>query len=462
MTSLRKEEPSSFLDIERQFEIIKRTLKGKRSRKFNISVPYTTLDFYCQQYHAKDLREVIRSSIYGNDVSLKHDVMQINSDLVRNFFKATIDNIVNLMESVYADYKDSHEVTAIAMFGDYSNCILVEEAVRQTFPKKDIIATRNQGLEVMLGSVLCGHWPNHYHQISPPEMKAAQSSVTKCIFCNNPGIYHCTECTSAFCQECRTKHDKLPTTKNHTVTDLKKFDPSAFSTNAMCVLHKSEFIYFCTRCHILICGKCVTTEHKGHDITDIKTIANDYRRRAEGNISDLKVEVTMLSTVVGHMTKIEKPTIKRTSETAVAEIGETVVKITKAVSFTKEKKLDDVHSQLDMEMEEFQYDLKNKERIYEHQKNICESLERLMHVSHDITFITSYETLKRDIYDINDFVGEREQKQVYKFDKKGFVQEAVNAIVSGFDMSLVGKEDGSVVLMHRTEIQKKEKENKQK
>lgn len=159
------------MDIERQFEIIKRTLKGNRSRKFNISVPYTTLDFYCQQYHAKDLREVIRSSIYGNDVSLKHDVMQINSDLVRNFFKATIDNIVNLMESVYADYKDSHEVTAIAMFGDYSNCILVEEAVRQTFPKEDIIVTRNQGLEVMLGSVLCGHRPNHYHQISPPEVR---------------------------------------------------------------------------------------------------------------------------------------------------------------------------------------------------------------------------------------------------------------------------------------------------
>lgn len=141
-----------------------------------------------------------------------------------------------------------------------------------------------------------------------------------------------------------------------------------------------------------------------------------------------------MSTIVEQMKEIEKPTMKRTSETAESEIGETVVKITKAVSFTKEKKLDDVHSQLDMEMEEFQYNLKNKERIYEQQNNICESLERLMHVSHDITFITSYETLKRDIYDINDYVGEREQKQVYTFDKKEFVQEAVNAIVSGFEM----------------------------
>lgn len=174
MTSLRKEEPSSLLDIEREFEIIKGTLNGNLSRKINISIPYDTLNIFCQKFHAKDLHEVIRSSIYGNDVILAGHFMRINSDLVRNFFKATIDNIVNLMESVYADYKDSHKVTAIAMFGDYSNCSLLEEAARQTFPEKDIIVTRNEGLEVMIGSVLCGHRPCHYQQISPPE-------VRKCI-----------------------------------------------------------------------------------------------------------------------------------------------------------------------------------------------------------------------------------------------------------------------------------------
>ncbi|XP_063412511.1 RING finger domain and kelch repeat-containing protein DDB_G0271372-like [Mytilus trossulus] len=234
--------------------------------------------------------------------------------------------------------------------------------------------------------------------------------------------------------------------------------PSAFLTEAKCVLHKSEFIYFCTKCHVLICGKCVTTEHKGHDITDIKTVADNYRRSAEGNISDLKVAVTKLSKVVGQMKEIEKPTIKRTSDSAVAEVDASVKKITDIVSFKKENTLYEVQNQLDIEIEEFQYDLKNKERMYEHQNNICESLQRLVHVSHDITFITSYETLKRDIHDISDLVGERGHEQMYKFDKKGFVQEVVNAIVSNFEMCLVGKEDGSVVLTHKTDIKKKEKE----
>lgn len=243
-------------------------------------------------------------------------------------------------------------------------------------------------------------------------MIAAQTFVTKCIFCDNPGVYHCIECKSAFRQLCRTNHDKLPAVKTHTVTDLKIIDPSAFLTNVICVSHKREFIYFCTQCHFLICSKCVTTDHKSHDITDIKTVADDHRSHAEENISYLKLTDTKMSTIVEQMKEIEKPTMKRTSETAVSGIDEAVKKITKAVSFTKDNKLDEQQSQFDMEMEDFQYDLKNKERIYEQQKNIYESLERWMSVSHDITFITSYTTLKRDIYDINDYVGEREQKQV--------------------------------------------------
>ncbi|CAG2244434.1 unnamed protein product [Mytilus edulis] len=254
-------------------------------------------------------------------------------------------------------------------------------------------------------------------------MKSAQTSITKCIFCDNPGIYHCTECKSAFCQHCRIKHDKLPIRKTHSVTDLKEIDPSAFSSNAMCLSHKSEFIYFCTRCHVLICGRCVTTEHKGHDITDIKTVADGYRRTAENNISELKVAVTKLSNAVGQMTEIDKPIIKRTSESKMAEINAAVNKITKAVSFTQENKLDEEQSQFDMEMEEFQYDLNNKERIYKHQKNICESLVRLMHVSHDITFITSYETLKEIFMTLVITLHQEEKKKYTSLIRRGMFRK---------------------------------------
>lgn len=265
-------------------------------------------------------------------------------------------------------------------------------------------------------------------------MKAAQTSVQKCIFCDNQGIYHCIECKSAFCQQCRTKHDRLPTTKTHTITYLKKIGHSAISSIAICVSHKSEFIYFCTQCHVLICGKCVTTEHRGHDITDIEPVADGCRKRAEKNISELKVSVLRLSKAVAQMKENYEQSIKNKSESTMAEINEAAEKIAKTVSFKTEIKLNEVENQVDIEKEEFQYDLANMERIYEKQNTTCESLERLMNVPHDITFITSYEILKGDIHDISDFCKERRQDKEYTFDKKVFVQEVVNAIVSDFEM----------------------------
>lgn len=97
--------------------------------------------------------------------------MRINSDLFCNVFKPTIDKIINLMENVFVDYKNSHEVSAIVMVGEFSECILVQEAVRQMFSKKDIIIPTYPGLADMLGAVLCGHQPCQYKQISPSQVR---------------------------------------------------------------------------------------------------------------------------------------------------------------------------------------------------------------------------------------------------------------------------------------------------
>lgn len=94
--------------------------------------------------------------------------------------------------------------------------------------------------------------------------------------------------------------------------------------------------------------------------------------------------------------------IKKKSESTMADINKAAEKITKTVSFKTEIKLNEVENQVHIEKEEFQYDLAKMERIYEQQNTTCECLERLMTVSHDITCITSYEILKGDIHDISD------------------------------------------------------------
>ncbi|VDI28103.1 Hypothetical predicted protein [Mytilus galloprovincialis] len=285
-----------------------------------------------------------------------------------------------------------------------------------------------------------------------PTISAAQLHVTKCIFCDSPAVFHCNECVSAFCHQCRVNHDKLPTTHNHTVIDLTKVDPFSLKATTLCLYHKSEFLYYCTQCYHLICGQCVTTDHKGHELTDIKTIANERREKAVKNISELKEEIEKISIRIKQMKEVEQHKIQKSAQSALTDIDETAKKMVKAISLKKEIKLNEIENSMEIEKEDFQYDLANKECVYKQHTASYESLQRLMDVSHDITFITSYETLKRDMLDSCESVEKRQQEPLYGFDKKMFVQEAVNAIVTGFEMCLVGKEDGSVVLMHKTDM----------
>ncbi|CAG2226945.1 unnamed protein product [Mytilus edulis] len=170
MTSLQKEQPSVLLDIERELEF-KRDFKGNHSGKINFSIPFDPINSFCKKYLGEDLSEVICSSIYGNDITLISNKMRINSDLFCKCFKPTIDNIINLMENVFADYKDSHEVSAIVMVGEFSKYNLVQEAVRQMFPKKDIIIPTYPELAEMLGAVVCGHQPCQYKQMSQSQAR---------------------------------------------------------------------------------------------------------------------------------------------------------------------------------------------------------------------------------------------------------------------------------------------------
>lgn len=214
VASFRKENPVDYLDVMREFEVIKRSFKGQK-HKINQKFPSTNLDCLCEKYLSDNLKITMSNSPYGKSIRLWNNKMQMKSDIILNLYKTTIDKIIYLLKNVIADYEDGHKIT---------NCIQVQEAVRQTFSNKRIIIPEEPDLAVMRGPFLCEHQPFKYIQI---EMKAALTSVKKGIFFDNLGIYNCTECKSAFCQQCRTKHDRLPTTKTHTITDLKKIAPSA-------------------------------------------------------------------------------------------------------------------------------------------------------------------------------------------------------------------------------------------
>lgn len=168
MTSLRKEDPEAFFDLEREVKGITTRSRTKQSGIINMRVPYRPLDTFCIKYFDKDLREIISSSVYGNGITLRGDTLRIDFDIIHDFLKLKIENIINLMEKVL---HNSPKVMDIAMVGGFSGFVLVQAAVRKMFPDKNIIIPDELELTVMKGSVLCGHKHCQYVKMSSSEVR---------------------------------------------------------------------------------------------------------------------------------------------------------------------------------------------------------------------------------------------------------------------------------------------------
>ena len=87
MITMKKEDPSAYLDIFREFEAVKRTVYTYKDDKVNMSIPRSILDKMCQKHLKKDFEAVIQSSLYHDKLILRYDKMRIDSKLIIDMFK---------------------------------------------------------------------------------------------------------------------------------------------------------------------------------------------------------------------------------------------------------------------------------------------------------------------------------------------------------------------------------------
>lgn len=168
ITSLKEEKPEEFVYLEYQIAMKLKTVN--KSNIMRIRIPHFALEM--SGIFDKSPRNV--HDVYGKRIKgIAHlgDKMLIDSDIIHNLFQPTIDKIINLMEKVFTDYKDAYNVKAIIIVGGFAENVLVQDAVRQYFPKKHIVIPDEPVTAVMRGAVLCGHQHCQYMKISSSEVK---------------------------------------------------------------------------------------------------------------------------------------------------------------------------------------------------------------------------------------------------------------------------------------------------
>ena len=191
MEELKTTELEDYLDLFREFETKKRSIRPKQTNKVVITLPVALTDLVKKQHNKfENAVEVSRHKMSVNYVRQK---LQISPEAFRDLFKPTIDSLIRLIGKLLDNPKLS-DLRTILMVGGFSECELVQVAIRDKIgTSMKLIIPDEAGLAVLKGAVLFGHQPKivsrriarlTYGIQSWPEWDADLHPVTKKVVLN--------------------------------------------------------------------------------------------------------------------------------------------------------------------------------------------------------------------------------------------------------------------------------------
>ncbi|XP_076084861.1 heat shock 70 kDa protein 12B-like isoform X2 [Mytilus galloprovincialis] len=154
--TMKREQPEAYLDLIREFETVKRTIKPSKEGKVNMAIPYATLGALCKKILKEDLSTALLASPYANSISVRGDKMRFDANLFKNLFDKTLKNILTLIKELFTR-EELESVALILLVGGFSECALLQAEIKKTFSSRRVIVPEESGLTVLKGAVLFGH-----------------------------------------------------------------------------------------------------------------------------------------------------------------------------------------------------------------------------------------------------------------------------------------------------------------
>ena len=160
LITMKKENPSAYLDIFREFEAIKRTVYSNKDDKVTMSIPRALLDKVCKKHLKEDFEAVVQCSPYHDKMTIVYDKMRIDTNLIIDMFKQASERIIELISDVLKKMKRS-SLKMIVLVGGFSGCKIIQANIKTSFPSYHVIVPEDAELAVLKGAVLFGHKPDY-------------------------------------------------------------------------------------------------------------------------------------------------------------------------------------------------------------------------------------------------------------------------------------------------------------
>ncbi|XP_056013062.1 heat shock 70 kDa protein 12A-like [Ostrea edulis] len=182
------------LSIFRDFETAKRAYTGTKVR---IKIP-VHFDRLIKENKTKgSISKALRNSQYKDQVTYMNNKLALEPSVFEDLFKKAVDGISNFIENILAR-KSFEDVKTIIMVGGFSECSLIQNAIKTKFSSYRIITPTEAGLAVIKGAVYFGHvpnaisrrvsrytygiqsWPEYTPEIDPPSKKINVNGSIRC------------------------------------------------------------------------------------------------------------------------------------------------------------------------------------------------------------------------------------------------------------------------------------------
>lgn len=184
------------LDLQRELEMKKRTITPASKGKITLKVPVSLGETY-KALTKKSTDDAIAASPYKGKITWLPDKIRIEAEVFKGLFKPCVDKIVAHIKDLLK-YPEMKGTDTFLMVGGFSESLLVQEAIMNALPKKNVIIPDEAGLTVLKGAVIFGHRPvaitsrvskyTYGINISPPfdpdrhpaERKVSVGNVDRC------------------------------------------------------------------------------------------------------------------------------------------------------------------------------------------------------------------------------------------------------------------------------------------
>lgn len=156
MDTFKTKYETEYLDLQHSFESAKRIITRNETDKINIPVPVSALDKICGD---DGFLKIVQNSEYSERITIESGKMRLFPDFARSLFIKSSESVILKIESVLSQ-NEAANISVLLLVGGFSESEIVQDKIKETFPKKTVITPKDPTLAVLKGAVLFGHQPD--------------------------------------------------------------------------------------------------------------------------------------------------------------------------------------------------------------------------------------------------------------------------------------------------------------